>query len=236
MDCIEALKAAIREVLAIEGSKAIDAVVFDMDGVLVDTELVNIEVMEDFFRERGAVVDRGVLFSIVGASGHVFWNTLREHSGVEMTARAIEETFREYVKARNLPYINYLNPGAAELLAHIEERGYKLALASSTEYEKVMRIMTQCGVADFFEVIVTGDMFLESKPDPKIYLMAAEKLGVAPARCLAVEDSGFGIESATRAGMTVVAKREERFGGDQSQAKYIVDDLIEIRDILEGIG
>ena len=209
-----------------------DAVIFDMDGVLVDSEVLNIEIIEKYFESKGVTVERNVIFSLVGASGDVFWGTLRNQSGIGLETEMMRREILDFSKSMNVPYQKYLFPGVIHLLEHLRTSGYKLALASSTERERVMRVLSRSETEVFFTTIMTGDMFEESKPNPEIYLKTAKELGVDPKRCLAIEDSAIGIEAAVKAGMTVVARKEERFGFDQGQAHYIVDNLTEVMDLL----
>lgn len=209
-----------------------DAVIFDMDGVLVDSEVLNIEIIEKYFESKGVTVERNVMFTLVGASGDVFWGTLRDQSGIGLETEMMRREILDFSKSMNVPYQKYLLPGVIHLLEHLRTNGYKLALASSTERERVMRVLSRSETEFFFTTIMTGDMFKESKPNPEIYLRTAEKLRVDPKLCLAIEDSAIGIEAAVKAGMTVVARKEERFGFDQSHAHYIVDNLTEVMDLL----
>jgi HAD superfamily hydrolase (TIGR01509 family) len=97
-----------------------------------------------------------------------------------------------------------LKPGALQLLALLRQRGVPCAVASSTYVEEVRRRLAQVGVLDFFQALAGGDEVLRSKPDPAVYLLAASRLGVAPAQCLAFEDSDHGARAAHVAGLRVV--------------------------------
>ncbi|MHB8575772.1 MAG: HAD family hydrolase, partial [Dehalococcoidia bacterium] len=98
-----------------------------------------------------------------------------------------------------------LLPGAARLVQTLKSNGKKLAVASSSRTAWVEACRGCLGLREQFDAIVTGDMVRHGKPDPEIYLMAAERLGLRPERCLAIEDAPKGVQSAHRAGMTVVA-------------------------------
>lgn len=89
--------------------------------------------------------------------------------------------------------------------------------------DNIVDVLGQCGIADAFEAIVSGEQFHESKPNPEIYLHTLDVLGLPASACCCVEDSVYGIEAGKRAGLTVVAKREERFGFSQDEADVIID-------------
>ena len=119
-------------------------------------------------------------------------------------------------------YRALMNPGVPETLAALRERGVRLALASSSPMDNIREVLDACGIAGAFEVVVSGEQFHKSKPNTAIYLHTCELLGLDPAVCCCVEDSPYGIEAGKRAGLTVFAKREERFGFSQDEADAII--------------
>jgi HAD superfamily hydrolase (TIGR01509 family) len=116
--------------------------------------------------------------------------------------------------------------GARELIEQLRARGLKLAVASSSPRVWVEATLAALGLAESFEAIVAGDEVARSKPDPEIFLRAAEKLGVAPAHCLVIEDSPGGVAGAVAAGMRVVAVRSPLTGGRSfAEAALTIDSL-----------
>ena len=97
-------------------------------------------------------------------------------------------------------------------------------------------MLGECGLTGRFELIVSGEDFHESKPNPEIYLHTVASLGLPAASCVAVEDSDVGITAACRAGLTVVAKREERFALTQEGANYKIDALPDLLPLLDKLG
>ena len=97
--------------------------------------------------------------------------------------------------------------------------------------DNILDVLGQCGIRDYFEVIVSGEQFRESKPDPEIYLHTMECLGLEPSECCCIEDSKFGITAGKRAGLTVFAKREERFGFSQASADQILDSVPDLLNV-----
>ena len=98
--------------------------------------------------------------------------------------------------------------------------------------DNIREVLQACGIEDSFEVIVSGEQFHESKPNPEIYLHTCEVLGLDPRVCCCVEDSPYGIEAGKRAGLTVFAKRESRFPFSQDKADAIIDTVPEILEVI----
>ena len=130
-------------------------------------------------------------------------------------------------------YHEIFRPETLKILKWARDRGMRRAVASSTGYEKVRSILTEVGVAPYLDLIVSGDQFKESKPNPEIYLKTAELLGVRPKECIAIEDSTVGITAAHRAGVKVIALKDDRFDFDRSLADGEIDALGKLIGFLE---
>ncbi len=115
-----------------------------------------------------------------------------------------------------------------EVLRLLKEKGYLVALASSTQMDIIMRVLNENQIASYFDIIVSGSQFRQSKPNPEIYFYTAGQLGVTPEECLVIEDSTLGITAASRAGMIIAALIDDRFGFDRSLAHYEIRNLDEI--------
>ncbi len=206
------------------------AVIFDMDGVLVDSEALYQDQLDAFVSYLGIEVSDAERVSTVGSSHKEFQR---------MVARWLEEAGRGSFGpveaerafdawASTLPpysYADIMNPGVPETLAELKRRGVRCALASSSPIDNIHQVLDECGITAFFEVVISGDQFERSKPAPDIYLHAIERLGLSAAECCCVEDSFYGITAGKAAGLTVVAKREERFGFSQDDADVIIDQI-----------
>ena len=111
-----------------------------------------------------------------------------------------------------------MNPGVADTIDELRSRGVRVALASSSPMDSILAVLEACDLSDKFELIVSGKDFHESKPNPAIYLYTIEKLDLDASECCCIEDSVPGIAAGKAAGLTVFAKREDRFGFSQDRA------------------
>ncbi len=217
----------------------IAAVVFDMDGVLIDSEYVYRDEIGRFFSANGIDLSIDTLNAQVGASHKDYLAFLEKWwergKGEKVPGPELARKVDAFNRAEGpLDYAAILNPGVPETLSELKEQGYRLALASSSLIGNIRHVLDVCGLTDAFELIVSGGDFHESKPNPEIYLHTVAELGLEPEQCAAVEDSIPGIAAARRAGLTVIAKREERFGFSQDGADYIADDVPAVLDVLAG--
>ena len=209
-----------------------------MDGVIVDTEALYVNMQREFSREFGLGVTDDEITSQVGASHQSFQRTVarwfaragRPRIAPELAARFFDDWFADKPK----DFAALLNPGVAETLTALHAAGVRVALASSSPVDNIELVLGDCGLTGEFEVVVSGEQFRESKPDPEIYLHTVERLGLPAASCCCVEDSVPGIAAGKAAGLTVFAKREERFGFSQAEADEIIDEIPELLPFVLG--
>lgn len=175
------------------------AVLWDMDGTLVDTEPYWIEAEQELVAEHGGTWTHEQALQLVGNALTVSARILRDEAGVDMEPDAIVERLLgrvvEQVRVR-VPW----RPGAVELLTELGVQGVPCALVTMS-YTVLAREVVDRAPAGAFRAVVTGDEVSRGKPDPEPYLTAAERLGVEPAACVAIEDSPTGIASARAAGV-----------------------------------
>ena len=182
------------------------AVVFDMDGVLVDTERiyrlcwkkngVNIGISED---DMERVCDR-VAGGNKTTNARVFKDIMGEDFEYLPFRQRTMDLFDEYVAEHGIDIKDHV----AETLGFLKDRAVRIALATSTGRERAMQRLSDVGILDFFDEMVCGDEIVKGKPDPDIYIRACEQLGVSPAEAVAVEDSVNGVISADTAGLYTV--------------------------------
>lgn len=212
------------------------AVIFDMDGVIVDSEYAYAQEERAFLDAFGIEVSDEEIAQTVGCSRETFNQTIaqwweRGGYGTFTPDEAIAR-FNEWGKSYVYDYRALMNPGVPETLDALRARGLRLALASSSPMDNIREVLQACGIEDEFEVIVSGEQFHESKPNPEIYLHTCEVLGLDPGVCCCVEDSPYGIEAGKRAGLTVFAKRENRFPFSQDKADVIIDTVPGILEVI----
>ena len=207
------------------------AVIFDMDGVIVDTEAYYTEELGAYARYLGIEVSRDELNEQVGKSHQDFCALMVDwlgRAGRTATVAKALDAYEAWVADKPCDYAALLNPGAAETFAGLRERGVRVALASSSPLANIHTVLKACGLEGAFEVITSGEQFEQSKPDPEIYLHTLDVLGLPASACCCVEDSVPGITAGKAAGLTVIAKREKRFGFSQDAADVIIDQLPDV--------
>ncbi len=202
------------------------AVVFDMDGLLLDTEVVWQEAEERLFAAHGEVFTREDKLAVIGTdfgwTARYFAQRLgqppeRGPQLVEEMVMSMYDLLSQEVAGR---------PGALELVARLRGR-LPLALASNSPRRLVDAALTSAGLTDVFDVVVTSDDVASSKPAPDIYLLVCERLGVAPEQVLALEDSSAGVASAKAAGLACIAVPQFA-ETDVAAADRIIDSLEEL--------
>jgi HAD superfamily hydrolase (TIGR01509 family) len=182
----------------------LEAVIFDMDGVLLNSEPLHMAADREIFRKLGFHVTpkEQELFLGMGAEGTYAW--LKDRFGLD---EPLEELLRMDLEIRMQYFIAgpllVPNEGVIQLLEELSENQVPLALGSSTVAPIVDRVLGILGLRKYFLRIVTGDQVLKTKPDPSIFLLCADGLGVSPENCLVIEDSKNGIQAARTAGMKV---------------------------------
>jgi len=183
--------------------KNIKAIIFDMDGVILDSESISDITWRKAAEEKGLSVNDEILNACRGSNKNDTIQTLKKYYGSDFDSEAFlkrtSELFHEIEEKDGIPLLPY----AKEILEYLKPR-YRLALASSTRGPTVERQLRAAGVIDFFETRTTGEMVEHSKPNPEIYLMACKSIGMNPEDCAAVEDSLNGIRSAYAAGLKPV--------------------------------
>ena len=208
---------------------SVEAVVFDLDGVLIQTEEVWDEVRETFIRERGGRYDDEAQRAMMGMSSPEWSRYIHEELGVadEPDQIAAEVVHRMLARYRDgLPLI----AGSAEAVERIAAH-WPLGIASSSNRPLIDAALELSGLAGFFEATVSSEEVPRGKPAPDVYLEAARRLGVAPERCAAVEDSHSGIRSAKAAWMRVLTIPNPSYPPDEealAQADVVLRRLDEL--------
>jgi HAD superfamily hydrolase (TIGR01509 family) len=207
----------------------IEAVVFDMDGVLIASEEVWDEVREAYVRERGGRYDAEVQRAMMGMSSVEWSRYLHDAAGVPDEPEAISsEVVRRMLAAYrdHLPLI----PGAVDAVERLAGH-FKLGLASSSNRPLIDAVLDVAGLSQYFDATVSSEEVPRGKPAPDVYLEAARRLDVAPDPSVAIEDSHGGIRSAKAAGMRVIAFPNPTYPPDEeslAQADVLIRSLDEL--------
>lgn len=210
------------------------AVIFDMDGVIADSETFNIGITQSILRAEGAEFDPHYNDKFLGATHESMWTVMKEEFGLKEEIQQYIDRWsairKEKIKKESIKPI----PGVIDLIRSLKKQGYKLAVASSSLKKDIMSNMDSFGITDCFETFISGSECENGKPDPEIYFKAAKAIGKEPADCVVIEDSTAGIRAAKGAGMRCIAYAAE--GGiwqDVSLADKVVKEFSEavVQDI-----
>jgi HAD superfamily hydrolase (TIGR01509 family) len=210
----------------------IRAVIFDMDGVIIDSEKLYRRACTELVSELGGKISDELFEKQMGLKMSQTQRVIVQTAGLDMEpeefGRRYMERYLELARETVVP-----NIGLIELLDFLYGK-VELAIASSTEKSAVEELMKKINVLEYFSVIVGGDEVRESKPSPMIYQRASRLLEIAPEDCIVIEDSPNGIRSGFMAGMEVLGVRhEENIDLDLSLSKHVFDNLNGVREYLE---
>lgn len=211
----------------------VKAVIFDMDGVILDSEKLYVRFWREAGRACGYPFETKHALAIRSLARPFAIQKLQGFFGEgfdydEVRNKRIE-LMENYVEQNGID----LKPYAEYTLKELKKRGYKIALATATPPERAQRYLTRSGLYDYFDKIICSAMVKLGKPEPDIYLKACEEVGFLPEECIAVEDSPNGIQSAYRAGCraVMVPDLDEPDDAAREMTYAVVKDLEELLDI-----
>ena len=203
------------------------ALVFDLDGVLVDSEPVHLRASRRLVAPQRISEQDYARFTGVAIEPFMEW--VREQFRFTDSVEALTARYGDLVTAELRAGALEPLEGARELIAAAREAGWAVGLASQSLAEWVAATLEGCGLAGSFDVVISGDEIERGKPAPDIYLLAAERLGVAPAACVAIEDAPAGVQSAAAAAMLVVQSRQASTAAPpQPEAQIVCGSLREL--------
>ena len=206
------------------------AVIFDMDGVLVDTEPLSDSHFQKLLKERFNVeVKKEYFQKFRGTTGHHFWPVIIEefklNTSPEEIMKLTRPSYLEFLRKSNLNAI----AGVSELIDSLLKENIKIAVASSASSIRIKTLLEIIKLSDKFEIIISADDIKNSKPHPEIYLAAAKSLGLDPKDCVAIEDAQKGVASAKAAGMKVIAYKDPVHNlQDLTEADLIIKEFSEL--------
>ena len=207
----------------------LQAIIFDMDGVLIDSETTYYLIMKEMLKELGYELSMEEFLGGCGIQMKEVWPRLGRITGLDFDPSAMLAEYlrrnQEYLEEHGQPEFD----GTRELLKAFKEQGYRLAVASASLYETVLSNMQQLGYAEYFDEIISSQSCERGKPEPDVFLTAAKRLGVKPENCMVVEDSRNGMIAAERAGMKWVGFCGAQIPTDMSHAKITFSDYRNVR-------
>lgn len=216
-------------------TKMIKAVIFDMDGLMFDTEKPYIQLFEKLCREHKISFPKECLEQLIGVSSHVVSKFEKDYPGITEIMNEVDEKYDDYF------FSIYPHPGDANkeglslLFDYLNKNGYKKAIASSSRKRHILNLVRYSSVEMNLDAVVSSHSDIPSKPAPDVFLEAARQLGVKPDECLVLEDSKFGIMAAYHAKMHRVwipdlLTNSKDF---EEYLEYRCNNLAEVIDILE---
>jgi HAD superfamily hydrolase (TIGR01509 family) len=203
---------------------SIDSVIFDLDGVIVETEQEWNEVRREFAARYGGHWEESDQPAVMGANSMQWAEYMREQVGVQLDARDIYHGVIDGLRARYSEHLPLI-PGARETVIGLA-RHYRLAVASSSPLELIEHSLELAGLRKYFAVLVSSDDVAVGKPAPDVYLEACRRLGTMPSRAVAIEDSSNGLRAAAAAGLAVIAVPNQDYPP--------TPDALELADIVLG--
>lgn len=199
-------------------------ILWDMDGVIANSAAFHFAAWQESLAKKGVSFTEEDFTRLFGSRNdfiiRTVWGEGLSERDTEAMVQEKEASFREKARGNIMPF-----PGVIKLLNIIKKGTFKLALVSSAPVENIELITEELGIKHNFDCIISGREVPESKPSPQIYLLAAEKLGVAPEDCIVVEDSPLGVKAAKAAGMRCLAVTNTHPGQDLKEADKVIDSL-----------
>lgn len=206
-------------------------VIFDMDGVLLDTERLIWRCWGETESEFGITGAQKVLEGMFGTDQSNFCRQMKRHYGADFPYEAFHTAYRnrffEIVRTEGMP----VKTGVREVLAFLKETGSKIGVASSTRTATVRQELERAGILDDFDDVLGGDTITHGKPAPDIYLLACQRLGAVPSESYGIEDSYNGIRSVYRAGMRPIMVPDQLPPTPEMESiAQVFPDLLAVRD------
>ena len=214
------------------------AVIFDMDGVLVDSEPIHFEVDKRVMSKCGVDISDDVLNDYVGISNPEMWIDLKRKY-------SLKESVDELLRCQSGMKIQVLNsieiepiPGIRELLDDLFGNRVVMGIASSSPRFFIEAVIDKFGIRHYFKTVMSGEEVKRGKPEPDLFLRTAELMQVAPEECVVIEDSGHGVKAALSAGMHCIGFINPNSGRqDLSNASFIVNNIYKLNyTVIQSLG
>ena len=210
----------------------IKAVIFDMDGLMIDSERVTFEGYQHVLAKKGLTMSIDFYKTLLGkpliAVFNQFYDTYGKDFNVEDTIEAVHQYISDIFENDGVP----LKKGLIELLKYLKAHNYKTIVATSSQRYRVNRILQLAKLNQYFDDSICGDEVTKGKPDPEVFLKSCEKLNVKPHEALVLEDSEAGIKAADLAKIKVICIPDLKYPDPEfiKMTYKIMNDLLEVRD------
>ncbi|WP_078393336.1 HAD family hydrolase [Shouchella patagoniensis] len=204
--------------------------IFDMDGVIIDSEPLHFQVESQLCQQFGIKLSEGELESYVGTRAEDMWSQLKETHRADFNVIEVLEA-ADKAKMRALKDDGHEPiPGIRELLHSLKEKGYQVGLASSSPRPFIEAVLDALQIQPYFDVVISGEEVEKGKPAPDIYLDAAKKMGSLPDNCTVLEDAAHGVQAGKAAGMKVIGYINPNSGEQNlSEADALIQSIHQLR-------
>ena len=214
--------------------KNIKAIIFDMDGILIDTERISFNAFKSVLKEYNYEMSEKFYLTMIGRNVKSIEQVMKAEYGQDFP---FDEIYKKKVHI-SVSTIDrdgvIVKKGVHEIIDYLKENNYKIAVATSTRKERAHKLLDDIGIKDKVNYIICGDQVENSKPDPEIFLKAANGLEVLPENCLVIEDSEAGVQAAVNAGIPAINVPDMKMPDEkmETMAFKICKDLIEVKELL----
>lgn len=207
-------------------------IIFDIDGVLVNSEKFYMERRMDFFKSINIKPGSSDINDFVGSNATKIWEVLVPEDS-QKRERLKKIYLTEYEQNNPIDFEKYANKDLKFVIESLYDSNIKVSIASAGSVKNIEKFINDTGVKKYLDFYLSGEELKENKPDPEIYIKASDKMNIKRESLLVVEDSVLGIKSAKRAGLKVVAlKPQDNYSVDQSEADLIIDRLRDLLNII----
>lgn len=206
------------------------AVIFDMDGVIIDSEPIHFEVDIQTMKDFGCSISKEELNKYVGTTNEYMYTDIKNKYEIDKSIEEIINYRSELVKRKVIESDLIPIEGIRDLLKDLKDKNILAAIASSSPRDFIEVVVSKFELEDYFSCILSGEEVENGKPAPDIYVETAKKLGIVPEECIVIEDSKNGVMAAKEAGMKCIGFKNINSGEqDLSKADYIVNSIVEIK-------
>jgi HAD superfamily hydrolase (TIGR01509 family) len=212
------------------------AIIFDMDGLLLDSEAISLSTFLEACREHDIDPDLNVYYRCIGTvfarTREIFLEGYGSGFPLESICASWRLKYQDETTKKPVP----LKTGVLEILLYLHSQKLPRVVVTSSRWQNAYKKLTNAGIAGYFEFILGGDQISKGKPDPEIYLTACNRLNLAPDFCLALEDSDNGVRAAHSAGLTVIQVPDLLSPSDEVKkfGHTIVESLLDVQDLIKG--